>query len=325
MNELTISVRGAWQGEAMDPETALRLAQEAGDLREFDRVTLQLIGQVPDPANELYRIIASTAAEQGRPPLLAAVLPPEGNFFSWAEELASLGYKLSLTGDFRSLPELRRAADLLRSLGIGPEIRLDPGDYRGADGKEVYSQLLSCRPERLFFVPGGDPEAFGAFFFRVLEQWLPMWSRGEGPEVMNITDFRRRGALLPACDCAMGPYCQTQLALDRDGMAYNCVRTAEPGRQLGHFPAMSLRSILTSFARVGFLMNDCAVTKECRACTLLPICGGGCPAERQEGRSRYCREATLFITRFYRPLSWGTRLREMALGGSDTLAGCEYC
>ncbi|MBR6348492.1 MAG: anaerobic sulfatase maturase [Spirochaetales bacterium] len=136
---------------------------------------------------------------------------------------------------------------------------LDPiGQERG---KQSYSLL---------------PEDYGRFLCAVFDDWYRDWKEGSYTSVRQFDDYiHLMTGTAPSC-CAAAGQCGYNLIAEADGSLYPCDFYVLDDWNLGNIAEISVSQALESEKALSFRKDFGKRPDECRTCTWLPVCCGGC-------------------------------------------------
>jgi uncharacterized protein len=159
------------------------------------------------------------------------------------------------------------------------------------------------------------PEQYGDFLIAVFDEWI---RRDVG--TIFIQDFdvalaQWHGA--PASLCVHAPSCGGSLMLEHNGDLYSCDHFAEPACLLGNIGQDELMQMTAGEKHCRFIgMRDRSrLPAECKECSFLFACNGGCPKDRfaaKEGEGArdlnyLCAGYRKFFAHIDKPMRWMSR------------------
>jgi len=185
-----------------------------------------------------------------------------------------------------------RALRSLRGAGIEPDILCTLNAMTAARPVEVYRFFLDADVRWVQFLPvvqrtpaGGvsdrsvTPDALGEFLCAVFDEWV---RHDVGRiAVQNFMECLLVWSGRPANLCIMAETCGTVLALEHDGSVYSCDHFVDSQHRLGNVLRDGLARLAGAPEQVAFgrAKRD-GLPRECRECTVLALCHGGCPKDR---------------------------------------------
>ncbi len=180
----------------------------------------------------------------------------------------------------------------LRTHGVEPDILCTVNAVSAADPLTLYRYLRDLGVSWIQFIPvvardhdgvvtaqSVTPEAFGAFLCAVFDEWvrhdvnrLVVQGFLEGLFVTTSG----HGTL-----CVSAETCGQVLAIEHDGSVYSCDHFVDRAHRLGSLRTDSLSQLANSTRQQDFAAaKRDALPTECRDCTVLAFCRGGCPKDR---------------------------------------------
>ena len=139
--------------------------------------------------------------------------------------------------------------------------------------RPLYTQTGSLVTERSV-----GSEQYGTFLIDVFEEWIRHDIGSVYVQLFDVTleaFFGRHLLCIHAPTCGFGP------ALEHNGDLYACDHFVEPGYLLGNIHQTHLLELISSPAQRTFGQDkQDSLTRQCRACTVRPLCNGGCPKDR---------------------------------------------
>ncbi|MEO8408994.1 MAG: anaerobic sulfatase maturase [Propionivibrio sp.] len=156
----------------------------------------------------------------------------------------------------------------------------------------VYRFLRTLGTPFLQFIPLVEPlsaggasarsvsgEAWGQFLNGVFHLW-----RQEDIGRVFVQHFDQRVAQAighPASLCVHAATCGRGLALEHNGDLYSCDHFVTPAHRLGNVHRQTLATMVDAPAQMAFgNAKSETLPDECRACSYLALCHGGCPKDR---------------------------------------------
>ena len=226
---------------------------------------------------------------------------------SWADFIAEhhIAVGLSLDGGPTTHDALRRdrhgrstqhrvldALARLRARGVEPDVLCTVNAVTAAHPLAVYRYLRDLGVSWIQFIPvvardhdgavtpeSVEPAAFGDFLMAIFDEWV----RHDVNRVVVqgfleglFVTSNGRGTL-----CVSSETCGQVLAIEHDGSVYACDHFVDVEHRLGSVLNDSLLDLAASPSQVAFgeAKRD-ALAAQCRDCTVLRFCRGGCPKDR---------------------------------------------
>ena len=122
-------------------------------------------------------------------------------------------------------------------------------------------------------------EDWGTFLIRIFDEWYAL-DRGR----VKINLFESMFAQLrgeQALNCTSSPFCGKNVVLEHDGRVYACDHYVYPEYQIGSIREHSLGEMVFSLRQLEFGLDKYnSLSKKCRRCRYLNLCGGECPRTR---------------------------------------------
>lgn len=157
-----------------------------------------------------------------------------------------------------------------------------------ADTLPIANQGWSRRPggERPLYTQTGTlvtdrsvgGQAYGRFLIDIFEEWI---RHDVGTVFVQLFDVTLQAYFGEHSLCVHAPTCGTALALEYNGDLYSCDHYVEPDYLLGNITTTHLLDLVASDRQRDFgLDKRDSLTTQCRSCTVLPLCNGGCPKDR---------------------------------------------
>ncbi len=157
---------------------------------------------------------------------------------------------------------------------------------------EVYEFLCGLRVPYISFLPLVEPlnehnisertvpaDAWGEFLCAIFDLWL---DRDIGRVKIQIFEEAARPAFgLEHTLCVFRRTCGGVPILESNGDVYSCDHFVTPEHRLGNIHETDLAEMLDSRQQQAFgRAKQDTLPQECRRCTVLDMCNGGCPKDR---------------------------------------------
>ncbi|MBI4822533.1 MAG: anaerobic sulfatase maturase [Deltaproteobacteria bacterium] len=159
-------------------------------------------------------------------------------------------------------------------------------------GRRVYEFLRSIGSDFMQFIPVVEREPSGAwsprsvpsaqygdFMLQVLERW-----KAQDVGRVYVSAFEMMiGILLglPASLCVHAETCGRNIAVEHDGSVFRCDHFVFPTHRAGNLREASLSELVAAPEQIGFGdAKSKPLPAECRRCSFVEFCYGGCPARR---------------------------------------------
>lgn len=146
------------------------------------------------------------------------------------------------------------------------------------------------------------PEAYGWFLCELFDLWYEDLKNGREIYIRHFYNYISLLLTGHAESCDMNGFCSVQNVIEADGEVYPCDFFVLDDYKLGNLNDVSFEEIEKNRLESGFLSEEKAPDKECRACSYFPICRGGCYRHRtmsMEGNRRnyFCKAYQIFFDR----------------------------
>ncbi len=183
-------------------------------------------------------------------------------------------------------------------------------DYSSNYAEELYNYYKNMGMTFMQFIPivetdKNDPskaasfsvsaEAYGNFLKKVFDLWIEDFRNGE-----PTTSIRHFESLfytyvgLPSPECTMMKTCGPYVVVEHNGDIYSCDFFVEPKWKLGNIKTGKMINMLNSKKQAAFALAKAQLPVECRQCTWLRHCYGGCTKDRikdpeDKRKPRFCK------------------------------------
>ncbi len=160
----------------------------------------------------------------------------------------------------------------------------------------LYTQMGSLVTRRSV---GG--EQYGRFLVDVFEEWV---RRDVGRVFVQLFDVTLEAWFGRYKLCIHAPTCGNGPALEHNGDLYACDHFVEPRFKLGNIHETHMLALVAApeQRKFGSDKRD-TLTRQCRECSVRPLCNGGCPKDRftqsrdgEPGQNYMCSGLYLFFT-----------------------------
>jgi uncharacterized protein len=123
------------------------------------------------------------------------------------------------------------------------------------------------------------PEEYGDFLVAIYEQWVR--SDVGAVFVMNFEWALNAWIGNPSPVCVHAEQCGSSLVVEHDGDVYACDHCVYPEHRLGNVIDDDLVALAGRSRATGFgVEKESALPRQCRECSVLAACRGGCPKHR---------------------------------------------
>jgi uncharacterized protein len=207
-------------------------------------------------------------------------------------------------------------ARLLLDAGVSVNALTVINDYSARFPDEIYAFHRDAGLSYMQFIPCLEPDpghlaraasfsvsphAYGEFLCRVFDLWLRDFKDGKPTTSIRFFEsllFSYAG--FPATECTLMPECGQYVVVEHNGDVFACDFFVEPERKLGNIMHARLDDMLNSSRQLAFGKGKSDLPPECRGCTWLGVCRGGCLKDRllgvHNGRLNYfCPSFKLFF------------------------------
>ncbi|KLU59280.1 anaerobic sulfatase-maturating enzyme [Peptococcaceae bacterium CEB3] len=228
----------------------------------------------------------------------------------------------------RAVAAVRR----LQAHGIQPDLLCTVTSETAKEPLAVYRALKDFNTGWIQFIPivrltaDGQPTAdsvtgqgYGDFLCAVFDEWIRQ-DLGR----LDVQLFAEMALVWSggnASLCWMAPTCGRVLIVEHDGSVYSCDHFVNPDHHIGNIEASPLSALVDLPVQRRF--GDEKQTKlpsQCRSCSWLTVCNGGCPKDRfalaengERGLNYLCGGLRQFFAHAEQPLKHVTRLRKEGL------------
>jgi uncharacterized protein len=167
---------------------------------------------------------------------------------------------------------------------------------RPREKRLLYTQSGSLVTERSV---GGAQ--YGQFLVDIFEEWV---RRDVGRVYVQLFDVTLEAWFGGYKLCIHAPTCGYGPALEYNGDLYACDHFVEPGFKLGNIHEVHMLELVASAGQRKFGQDKWdTLTRQCRECTVRPLCNGGCPKDRfvqsttgEPGHNYLCEGLFRFFT-----------------------------
>ena len=187
---------------------------------------------------------------------------------------------------------IRAAVALLQKHGIQPDLLCTVTSTTAASGAAVYEALRDLGTGWMQFIPivvrrpeGGvtaesvSPEGYGAFLKEVFSRWL--YHDLGRTEVQLFSELALALTGQEPNLCWLRRTCGSVPVVERDGGIYACDHFVRPEYRFGSLDGDGLGAVVNGDRQTAFgAAKRDALTRHCRACPWLRLCGGACPKDR---------------------------------------------
>lgn len=247
------------------------------------------------------------------------------------------------------------AARRLQAHGIQPDLLCTVTSTSAEEPVAIYRALRDLNTGWMQFIPivrrdpdgrvtpdSVTPEGYGDFLCAVFDEWL---KNDIGRlEIQQVAEMALVWSGGEANLCWMAPTCGRVLIVEQDGAVYSCDHFVSPEHRIGYIGALSQGEVSASAAsevatsslgalvdspvqrQFGLAKRD-RLPQQCRACTWLAVCNGGCPKDRfataedgESGLNYLCAGLTKFFAHVEQPLKRIVELRRLGRAPAAIMA-----
>lgn len=231
------------------------------------------------------------------------------------------------------------ASRRLQAHGIQPDLLCTVTSATAKEPEAVYRALRDLETGWIQFIPivrympdgqvtqdsvsGGE---YGSFLCAVFDEWL---NHDLGRmDVQLFAEMMLVWSGGTANLCWMAPTCGRVLIVEHDGGVYSCDHFVTPGHRIGDIETSDLGTLVDSPVQLRF-GNDKQehLPNQCRCCSYLAICNGGCPKDRfsfsiegEYGLNYLCSGMRQFFSHAEQPLKQVVKLRKQGLSYNAIMA-----
>ncbi len=221
-----------------------------------------------------------------------------------------------------------RAIRCLQAHGIQPDLLCTVTSATAKEPISVYRSLRSFNTGWIQFIPivrrepdgkltseSVTSEAYGRFLCTVFDEWIH-----HDLDKLNVQFFAEMSLVWSgglSSVCWMAPTCGRVLIVEHDGGIYSCDHFVNPEHCIGNIKTLPLSALvkLPVQRRFGDNKRD-QLPSQCRSCSWLSVCNGGCPKDRfsltedgEPGLNYLCSGLQHFFAHAEKPLKKVIELR----------------
>lgn len=121
-----------------------------------------------------------------------------------------------------------------------------------------------------------NPEDYGRFLCATFDDWYKDWKEGHFTSVRQFDDYIHiLTGVLPSSCAALGK-CGSYLVVEADGSLYPCDFYVLDEWNIGNIGEVSVLQAINSEKAKSFRSDSGRLPEQCKTCSWLPICHGGC-------------------------------------------------
>ncbi len=207
-------------------------------------------------------------------------------------------------------------AKLLLDKGVATNALTVINDYSADYPDEIYAFHKSLGLNHMQFIPCLEPdpkdplraasfsvsaEKYGRFLCKVFDLWLADFDGNVATTSIRFFDslFHMYVDILPP-ECTLLRECGVYVVIEHNGDIYSCDFFVNPEWRLGNILENRLVDMLNSSKQTRFGKMKAALPQECRRCSWLPFCRGGCTKDRihnplRRELSHFCQSYKMFF------------------------------
>jgi uncharacterized protein len=224
-------------------------------------------------------------------------------------------YRLQRNGE-GSWPKVADKAKLLLDRDVAVNALTVINDYSVDFPEEIYSFHKSLGLNYMQFIPclepdfrnpsspsffSAPPEKYGRFLCRVFDLWLADFDGMVATTSIRFFDslFHLYIDLAPP-ECTLLRECGVYVVIEHNGDVYSCDFFVDSEWKLGNIQESKLADMLNSSLQKKFGQLKATLPQECRRCTWLRLCRGGCTKDRIHNPSNkelnhFCQSYKMFF------------------------------
>ena len=160
-----------------------------------------------------------------------------------------------------------------------------------------YQQYIPCMTPI-----GADPyqflsdENYGDFLVTLYDLWSQDLDHGRYVYIRYFENLLQILAGYQPEECGASGICSQQFLVESDGSVYPCDFYVEDSYYLGNLHQNSIDDLSRKLEETHFIANSRLLSENCRHCSLLSYCRGGCKRYRNaEGKYLYCNAIKKFL------------------------------
>jgi len=144
-------------------------------------------------------------------------------------------------------------------------------------------------------------EDYGTFLNKLFDLWIADFQGGQPTtSVRHFESVFHTYVGLDAPECTMMKECGPYAVVEHNGNIYSCDFFVEPKWKLGNIQHDKLINMLNSKKQTAFGQAKAVLPRECRQCTWLTKCYGGCTKDRikdptDHRKPRFCTSYKMFF------------------------------
>ena len=193
-------------------------------------------------------------------------------------------------GGYPTFSRVRQGLDILKKFGVEFNVLITVNSRNVKHPLKVYKFLRDeLEVEFMQFIPivirnntregsvSGDE--YGQFLIMIFDEWV---RNDVGDVFIQLFDAALGSWMgLPSTLCTFSHTCGRALVLEHNGNLYSCDHYVYPDYKIGNILSDSLTDVISSVKQIEFgLTKHKAHPDECRQCSVLFACQGGCPKNR---------------------------------------------
>ncbi|MFC1564997.1 anaerobic sulfatase maturase [candidate division KSB1 bacterium] len=126
------------------------------------------------------------------------------------------------------------------------------------------------------------PEDYGRFLCKIFDLWIGDFRYGEPTTSIRFFDsvFYNYAGMVPP-ECTLLHVCGNYVVIEHNGDVYSCDFFVDPDWKLGNIMSGNIIAMLNSDLQNAFGRAKSFLPEDCRSCSWLRYCWGGCPKDRK--------------------------------------------
>jgi len=227
----------------------------------------------------------------------------------------------------------------LQAHGIQPDLLCTVNSATEKEPLAVYRALKNLNTGWLQFIPvvyrtedgqvapeSATPKGYGDFLCDIFDEWILHDIGKTEVQLFAETAMVLNGGA--AALCWMAPTCGRAIIVEHDGGVYACDHFVDPEHRIGSIETAHIGALVDSEEQVRFgnAKRD-NLPAQCRACSCVALCNGGCPKDRfmttsdgEPGLNYLCEGLHRFFTHAEKSVIKVTQLRKRGLTAEAIMA-----
>lgn len=155
---------------------------------------------------------------------------------------------------------------------------------------------------------------YGVFLKKLFELWKKDILAGKLISIRQFDNYVQMILGYPPSSCDMSGFCTLNPVIEADGSVYPCDFYSIDNWYMGNIHNKSFESLFSSHKANEFLISNGPLNAECKACTYVKLCRGGCKRYKEMGNGKHfycdaykyffdhCLEGLLEVVDYFRSL-----------------------